>query len=150
MAGAAWLIVQGRFDDLGDARPIVVRLSTPSGSNLPDGADALPANTMTPQQDRATLNPQHLGDPRRGLPLAGQESNPTTQDDLLRGGASSHPLFKAADLVFVEAERWELASPYLRDTTLGGVSYRRGVWAEWLIRPPRSRPGRVFLDPHAP
>ena len=77
--------MQRGFDNPSYLRRVVRSVASPAHSNLPNAADSLFTNPVTPESDGAPLHRKLLGDELIGLPLGRTENNPRSKHHLLRG-----------------------------------------------------------------
>ena len=101
--------LEGRLHNPRNARLPVTWLASPSGCDLPDGANALLSDALAPERDRAALDLQVRGDFAVRFSMAGPQSNLCPEDNLLRRRASTDPLFQAFGLRWAERERGRFA-----------------------------------------
>ena len=86
--------LQGRIHDSGDLSDLVRRLSTASGSDVPQTVQPLIAEALSPQNHRVSIHRKPFRNGDIGLACSGGQNDSATQSDLLWGAVGCSPLLE--------------------------------------------------------
>src|SRR6516165_7729175 len=86
--------LQGCIYDSGDLVDLVSRLSSATGSHVPQTIEALVSKTLSPENHRISINRQPLRNSYIGIAGGGSQNDAATQSHLLWGAMRRRPLFE--------------------------------------------------------